>query len=264
MVPGPGDRFGRYELAELLGSGAVGDVFAARRYAAPPAAWPSRSCARRWSPRRGSSPAETSARVLREARAAARITHPNAVAIYDVGEVEGVPFLAMELVTGKALGTFVGDASVPLEQRLRWLVEIASALGAAHALGLVHRDVKPDNVMVGEDGIVKVLDFGIARAAPRPRATGRSAEPTMAAVALGTLTAEGIVLGTPLYMAPEHMRGEKIDGHADQFSWGVIAYELLTAPSPGRGRPAICISFRRSSRVTPRRRSRRTPPCPLP
>ena len=161
-------------------------------------------------------PAEASARVLREARAAARIAHPNAVAIYDVGEVDGLPFLAMELVTGRPLSAFVGDGGVPLERRIRWLAEVASALGAAHALGLVHRDIKPDNVMLASDGTVKVLDFGIARRASARTDLGGGPIPTEGAVALGTLTAEGVVLGTPFYMAPEQMRGELIDGRADR------------------------------------------------
>jgi serine/threonine-protein kinase len=169
------------------------------------------------------------ARILREARAAAGIGHPNAIAIYDVGEVDGVPFLAMEFVSGRTLRTYVRDESVPLPRRIRWLTDVAKALGAAHHLGLVHRDIKPENVMVRDDGVVKVLDFGIAR---RTAMKADPHAPTDAAAALGTLTADGLVVGTPFYMAPEQMRGEPLDGRADQFSWGVLAHELLTGELP--------------------------------
>jgi serine/threonine-protein kinase len=172
--------------------------------------------------------AEAKERMLREARAAARITHPNAVAVYDIGEEDGVVFLAMEFIAGKSLRAFVGDVSVPLGLRVEWLLDIARALGAAHALGLVHRDVKPENVMIGADGLVKILDFGIARRAPSPEAAA-------AGDALGTLTQEGVRLGTPAYMAPEQMRGDALDGRADQFAWGVMAYELLGGQRPWTG-----------------------------
>jgi serine/threonine-protein kinase len=150
------------------------------------------------------------------------------VAIFDVGECDGTPFLAMEFINGKTLRAYVGDRALSMERRARWLIDIARALGAAHKRGLVHRDVKPENVMVREDGVVKVLDFGIARRSSVP------VDPTAPteAVALETLTAKGIVVGTPVYMAPEQMRGEALDGRADQFAWGVLAYELLTGTLP--------------------------------
>jgi len=172
-----------------------------------------------------------SSRLLREARAAAALEHPNVVAIYDVGEAEdppplrGIPYLAMELVKGKLLRDYIG-ANVAIDDRVRWLTEIASALIAAHARGLVHRDIKPENVIIREDGTVKVLDFGIAK-----RLELVPGGPT-----IGTLSGEGRPLGSPQYMSPEQMQSEPLDGRADQFSWGVVAYELLAGRLPWKAK----------------------------
>ena len=173
---------------------------------------------------------EASTRLQREARAAAAIDHPNAVSIFDVGEHEGAPYIVMELVEGRTLRAAIGDAELSLEARLAKLVDVARALGVAHRRGLVHRDIKPENVMVRDDGVVKVLDFGIARrtsAAADPHANTQTP-------ALSTLTAAGSLLGTPVYMAPEQIRCDPLDGRADQFSWGVVAYELLAGQLPWR------------------------------
>src|SRR5207248_5052880 len=133
--------------------------------------------------------------------------HPNVVSVFDVGEasdppeLRGTMFLAMELVHGKALRAFVGDPSIPLTERLRWLVDVARALAAAHRAGLVHRDIKPENVMVRNDGLVKVLDFGIAKRAHAPLDPTTSTEGQV----IPNLTTQGVVVGTPLYMAPEQL-----------------------------------------------------------
>ena len=173
---------------------------------------------------------ETTSRLLREARSAAALDHPNAVSIFDVGETHGTPYIVMELVDGQTLRGAVGQSTVAQELKLAWLVDVARALSAAHRKGLVHRDVKPENVMVRSDGVVKVLDFGIARR------TAGTVDPTAAtSQALPTLTAEGSRLGTPLYMAPEQIRGDALDGRTDQFAWGTLAYELLSGRIPWRG-----------------------------
>jgi serine/threonine-protein kinase len=142
----------------------------------------------------------------------------------------------MELVEGRSLRALVGDGSTPPAERARILVEIARALGAAHDAGLVHRDVKPENVLVRADGRVKVLDFGIAR---RARGATDPSAPTDASLA--TLTADGIKVGTPMYMAPEQIRGEPVDGRADQFAWAVTAYELFTGRPPWTGADALAL-----------------------
>jgi len=219
----PGSSFERYTIDALIGQGGMGCVYRAHDPRLE------RSVALKVISDGGVSP-ETTGRLLREARSAAALDHPNAVAIFDVGEADGTPYIVMELVDGQTLRGAVGQATITPEIKLGWLIDVARALAAAHRKGLVHRDVKPENVMVRGDGVVKVLDFGIARR------TAGEVDPTAAtSQALPTLTAEGARLGTPLYMAPEQIRGDALDGRADQFSWSVLAYELLAGKLPWRG-----------------------------
>ncbi len=211
----PGDAFGRYTIEAVLGQGAMGRVYRAldtrlgRRVAlkiilvAEDADVDNRI-----------------ARLEREGRAAAAFDHPNVVAVYDCGEIDGVPFIAMELVAGRPLRHLIGDAAIDWPTRVCWLIDIASALAAAHRSGVVHRDIKPDNIMVAADGRVKVLDFGIAR-----RIAG--VEPQSPGADLATLTQEGALVGTPAYMSPEQIKAEPLDGRSDQFALGALAYELL-------------------------------------
>jgi serine/threonine protein kinase/tetratricopeptide (TPR) repeat protein len=216
MLLQPGETFDRYVIEAPIGEGGMGRVYRARdtklgRLVALKVL--------------GTTPSGVSTeglgRMMREARAAAAFDHPNAVALFDVGEHDGTPYIAMELVEGRSLRSYVGDPAVSLTTRIRWLADIARALGAAHRRGLVHRDIKPENVMVRDDGAVKVLDFGIAR-----RTHSEQASPVT------TLTAAGVVVGTPLYMAPEQIRAISVDGRTDQFAWGVMAYELLAGELP--------------------------------
>jgi serine/threonine-protein kinase len=227
----PGDAIDRYVIVRLLGSGGMGQVYEARdprlqRSVALKVLRVERAV-------KGAGGTDAAARLLREARLAAALAHPNVVAIHDVGEVHspdalaGTTYIAMELVAGQSLRAYVGDASVPLLERVRWLRDVAVALGAAHARDMVHRDIKPENVMVREDGVIEVLDFGIAKRSATAIDPTLSAEGPMPAT-----TAEGMTVGTPYYMAPEQMRGEPLDGRADQFAWGVLAYELLAGELP--------------------------------
>jgi len=224
-----GDAFERYTIEALIGQGGMGCVYRAydprlgRRVALKVIS-------------EGSTQAAANARLLREARAAAAFDHPNAVAIFDVGELDGAPYIVMELVEGRTLRQAAGAAALPVPIRVAQLSGVARALAAAHQRGLVHRDIKPENVMVRDDGMVKVLDFGIAGR------TGGSVDPQSATqAALPTLTVEGVKLGTPVYMAPEQIRGDELDGRADQFAWGVLAYELLAGELPWRGTDALAV-----------------------
>jgi serine/threonine protein kinase/tetratricopeptide (TPR) repeat protein len=220
----PGQTFGRYVIEELIGAGGMGQVYRAldtvlHRHVALKILLVEQSDPAQWDAAR--------ARMLREARAAAALQHPNAVAIYDLGTIDDTPYIAMELVRGESLRAFVPDRTVPWDRKLRWMLDVASALAAAHAAGLVHRDIKPDNVLVRPDGPVKVLDFGIARSAVR-----RAQDAAPGDVPATQITGDGTVLGTPRYMAPEQIAGRPLDGRADQFAWAVTAYELLTGTAP--------------------------------
>ena len=163
---------------------------------------------------------DTLARFQREARAAARLQHPNIVTIYELGEVEGTHYIAMELVEGMDLGEAMAPPDrFTLEQKVRMVVDVCRGLDFAHKMGVVHRDVKPANIRLTRDGTVKILDFGIARF--------RGSETTDP-----NLTQAGMVLGTPSYLSPELVQGAKVDHHADMWAVGVILYEMLTGRRP--------------------------------
>ena len=238
-----GQTLDRYTIEALVGEGGVGQVYRAfdtrlRRHVAlkvlrvPEA-----------------DPEDAVADVLREARAAAAIAHPNVTAVLDAGELEGRAFIAMEYVPGTSLRRLIGASGVPLERRLRWLVDIAAALAAAHQVGVIHRDIKPENVMVREDGLVKVLDFGVAA---RARLHRRNRDPPAGSslVASGAPGGGGAV-GTPDYMAPEQLHGLAIDGRADQFGWAVLAHELLTGRLPWKKGTGALARERGSAPLSP-------------
>jgi serine/threonine-protein kinase len=211
----PGETFERYTIQEMIGRGGMGEVYCAvdsrlLRKVALKVIRPDRTAD--WN--------EAIARLFREARAAAALTHPNAVAIFDLGEVDGTFFLVMELVRGTPLRAFVGDPQVPIEVKLGWLAGIARALSAAHDAGIVHRDVKPGNIMITSEGIAKVLDFGLAKAVDDPEEFK---------------TKVGDLIGTPRYMAPEQRAGQETDARTDQYAFGVTAAELLSGVHPERG-----------------------------
>ncbi|MFO0591186.1 MAG: serine/threonine-protein kinase [Polyangiaceae bacterium] len=210
----PGDAFDRYVLEGRIGHGGMAEVFRARDTRLR------REVALKLL--RTDSDAASRSRMLLEAQSAATFEHPGSVVVFDVGEHDGVPFIAMELIRGRTLSTYLGDAEVPIARRIRWSAAIARVLAAAHRSGLVHRDVKPSNVMIKEDGEVKVLDFGIVRRRIGD-GTGTNVE---------ALTAAGSIVGTPGYASPEQLRGDMVDGRADQFAWAVTTYEMLAGRRP--------------------------------
>ncbi len=214
-----GDHLGRYEILSHIGSGGMGEVYRAhdtrlhRDVAIKVLHRPAFDTAAK-------------ARFEREARAVASLSHPNVVAIYDVGEGAGLPYLVMELLNGETLRARLARGSVSVAQAVAWSVEIADGLAAAHARGIVHRDLKPENVFIVERERVRVLDFGIARSLSEER----SKEPGE------MLTLPGRVPGTPGYASPEQVRGEVANQAADLFALGAILFEALT------GTKAFCRS----------------------
>jgi Tol biopolymer transport system component len=169
-------------------------------------------------------------RFEQEARAAAALNHPNIVTIHSVEEASGIRFLTMELVDGRPLSEMIPKSGVPLARLLSIAVSLADALSAAHAKGITHRDLKPGNIMVGADGRVKVLDFGLAKLhESSPELHGATALPTK------PITGEGRIIGTVAYMSPEQAESKPIDQRSDIFSLGVILYELATGERPFKG-----------------------------
>lgn len=217
-----GSVVGRYEVGPEIGCGGMGRVYRAHDTRLD------RDVAIKVVAVSDGLVEEARRRLLREAQAAAALDHPGAVGIYDVGELEGVPYIVMELVEGESLRVAMTRHEHGLRDRLRWLLEVARVLEAAHARGLVHRDIKPENVMLRPDGSIRVLDFGIARRRTKPVDESATTED----LAFATITEMGIPVGTPLYMAPEQIRGLPVDGRTDQFAWGVMAYEILSGRPP--------------------------------
>ena len=231
----PGDTIDRYSIEALLGEGGMGAVYRAHDMRL------NRKVALKVLKVTEGKTAAAAARLLREARNVASFEHPNAVTIFDVGEVDGSPYIAMELINGKTLRDTIG-APIAFVQRILWLVDAGRALAAAHEIGLVHRDVKPENIMVRDDGCVKVLDFGIARKVQQPNADASGALPAAEGAARpkeGKKPSKPIV-GSPLYMSSERLAGKPADGRSDEFSWGVSAFHILAGKSPwGEHRNAV-------------------------
>ena len=227
-----GDRASRYRVLKLLGSGGMSEVFLAedrdlhRRVALKVL----KECA-------GGDAARL--RLLREARLASQLSHQAIAVIYEVSEMEkdGARrnFIAMEYIEGETLKAYVERNAVPLPRILELVRQVAEALAAAHERGVVHRDVKPSNVMVSEAGHVKVLDFGVAAYVP----PAGSSDDTWSVFASGAGAPPGSLLGTIAYMSPEQALGRDVDGRSDIFSLGVVLYELLTGQVPFRGANAL-------------------------
>jgi serine/threonine protein kinase len=217
-----GQEIATYKIEKLLGAGGMGEVYLARDLKL------GRMVALKVLPLHFVVDAERLSRFQREARALSSLNHPNLVTIYEVGEANGLHFIAMELVEGKTLSSLRNKVS--LKELFSIVAQVAEALGAAHQSGIVHRDVKPDNVMVRPDGYAKVLDFGLVKLA--------EVEPTPGTAAQTQL---GIAMGTLAYMSPEQASGEPVDHRTDIWSLGVVLYELSTGQKPftGESRQAI-------------------------
>jgi len=231
MALAAGARLGAYEILGLLGAGGMGEVYLARDTRL------GREVAVKVLPPDVAGNPERLARFEREARTVASLNHPNIVTLHDIAEAGGIRFLVMERVTGRTLADVIERAGeLPPTRILELMTPVADALASAHERGVVHRDLKPANIMVADDGRVKVLDFGLAT----ERADPLDGEGTT--VARHALTTEGGVLGTVSYMAPEQVRGERVDARADLFAFGVILYEMAAGVRPFRGESAIDVA----------------------
>ncbi|HVQ42526.1 MAG TPA: serine/threonine-protein kinase, partial [Vicinamibacterales bacterium] len=215
MSLSPGSRLGRYEILNPLGAGGMGEVYRARDTRLD------RDVAIKILPESVARDPERLARFDREAKAVAALSHPNILALHDAGTEDGTTFAVMELLDGETLRDRLASGPLPVRRAVDTAVQIARGLAAAHAKGLVHRDLKPENVFLVADGQVKILDFGLAKAAD----PGDSTATTTHAPAM---TDPGTVLGTVGYMAPEQVRGHAVDARTDLFALGSVFYEMLT------------------------------------
>ena len=219
---------GRYDLVQIVGRGGMGVVYRSHDRVL------SRTVAVKVLPQERADDPAWVARLAREARSAAGLSHPNIVSIFDTGVDAGTHFIVMEYVEGRNLSQMLSDRPVALARAVRLSSQIASALGAAHRAGIVHRDIKPTNVMVDRSGSAKVLDFGIARAADST-----------------TVTQTAVVVGSAPYMAPEVARGEPADQRSDIYSLGCVVYELITGTPPFTGEGPLAILHQHNA-VRPR------------
>ncbi len=215
--------FGRYEIMKELGQGAMGTVYLGRdpkinrqvaiktlQYGSVPA----------------EELAEVKARFFREAEAAGKLSHPNIVTVFDIGEEHDIAYMAMELLEGTELTPFCRPGQLlPVGEVLDIMASVADALAYAHEQGVVHRDIKPANIMRLQNGSIRVTDFGIARVIDK------------------TKTKTGIVMGTPSYMSPEQVAGKKVDGRSDLFSLGIVFYEMLTGQKPFEGETIAALMY---------------------
>ncbi len=238
----PVERIGRYEILAALGQGAMGVVYRAqdpqlgrtvalktlrRDLGLPPEQY-----------------AELKKRFYQEATAAGRLNHPNLVAVHDVVEVDGVPYMVMEYVEGQTLAHLIAtEGSLPPPRAVSLIVQVCRALHYAHARGVVHRDIKPGNILVDASGLAKVSDFGIAR------------------VSGSDVTQTGALLGTPAYMSPEQLSGRVVDGRSDLFSLTVALYEAVTGVNPFKADDLVTV-LAQIATVTPAPARERNPAVP--
>ena len=224
-----GRALAHYKILEKIGSGGMGEVYLDKDTKLD------RKVALKVLPPELAENEERRARFKREAKAIAALNHPNIVTVHSVEEDDGVHFITMELVEGQTVTELLPKTGFPLSKFFDLAIPLADAVAAAHQNGITHRDLKPDNMMIGSDGRVKVLDFGLAKPAAGFVVDGASELPTEAK------TEEGAIVGTLNYMSPEQAEGKPLDHRSDIFSMGIIFYETVTGQRPFRGDSATAV-----------------------
>jgi serine/threonine protein kinase/tetratricopeptide (TPR) repeat protein len=214
----------KYKIIKKLGAGGMGEVYKAEDPILQ------RTVAIKVISKQQAEHADAEERFLREARAASAINHPNIVTIYEIGETEDQTYIVMEYVEGRSLRELLLSGSLRADQITRIAVQICEALEEAHARGLIHRDVKPENILINDRGLVKVVDFGLAKVFRAGHSTSEREK---------SLTETGAVMGTLSYMSPEQLRGESLDARTDIFSFGILLHELITGRLPFDGETAL-------------------------
>jgi Tol biopolymer transport system component/serine/threonine protein kinase len=223
----PGSTILHYQIKELLGRGGMGEVYKAvdvqlGRMVALKTLSPALAADK-----------TAHQRFLREARSASLLSHPSICTIFEVGQADDLIFIAMQLVRGRTLEAILSESTLPIETALAYAIDIADALDEAHRHGIIHRDIKPPNVIVNERGVAVVLDFGLAKQVRHFEGQGEEA-PTLL-----PLTTATMILGTPAYMSPEQVRGDALDHRSDIFSFGILLYEMVTGKRPFGGASRI-------------------------
>lgn len=242
-----GSTLGRYRIVSLLGKGGMGVVYLAEDESL------CREVALKVLSSDVAADMDRRRRLLREARAAAAVSHPNIAAVYDAGEVNGLPYIAMERIQGSSLRQRMDSTRLSIEEIISIAKRMLEGLATAHEAGIIHRDLKPDNIMVDDAGHVKILDFGLAKFIKNDKKSGSS----------GTMsTDEGYILGTPSYMSLEQAAGLPVDARSDVFSFGIVLYEMVTGELPFQGTNVLKIlaAIERDEPIAPSLKNPQTPP----
>src|SRR5580700_9153434 len=216
-----GRTIGQYQFIERLGAGGMGEIFKAQDTRL------NRFVAVKVLSTSNSGEPERRRRFIQEAQAASALNHPNIITIHDIVSASDAEFMVMEFVAGKTLVDLIPKGGLTLPLALKYAVQMTDALTVAHHAGIVHRDLKPANVMVTESGLVKILDFGLAKLTDAGAMTPIGNDQTQT-LGHAPLTVEGSIIGTVSYMSPEQAMGKKIDTRSDIFSFGLVLYEMVT------------------------------------